>query len=171
MAQAVRFLIDGKAHTLIDLNPTPTVLEPSFPDLAGAAPGRLASETESGGAAAHTGSDDLVMIMTHDHALDCRLTHAALGSQAGFVGLIGSAIKRARFVRRLRDDGVDEAGLGRLCCPVGLPGVEGKEPEVIAVAVAAQLLTLRGARSAGQTAARESPPPARPCIAPHAARR
>jgi xanthine dehydrogenase accessory factor len=27
-------------------------------------------------------------------------------------------------------------------CPIGVPGIEGKEPEVIAVAVAAQLLQL-----------------------------
>jgi xanthine dehydrogenase accessory factor len=81
-----------------------------------------------------------VLIMTHDHALDYRLTAAALEGTAPFVGLIGSLTKRARFVRRLRDDGFDDAALDRLVCPIGVSGVTGKEPEVIAVAVAAQLL-------------------------------
>jgi xanthine dehydrogenase accessory factor len=80
-----------------------------------------------------------VIILTHDHALDYRLTAAALRSQAAFVGLIGSATKRARFLSRLAQEGVDAT---RLTCPIGLPGIEGKEPEVIAIATLAQLLAL-----------------------------
>lgn len=81
-----------------------------------------------------------VVIMTHDHGLDYRLVAAALGSRARFVGLIGSKTKRARFLSRLAAEGVDSA---RLTCPIGLPGISGREPEVIAIAVLAQLLTLR----------------------------
>jgi xanthine dehydrogenase accessory factor len=81
-----------------------------------------------------------VVIMTHDHGLDYRLTAAALGSCARFVGLIGSKTKRARFLSRLAADGVDAA---RLTCPIGLPGIEGRQPEVIAIATLAQLLMLR----------------------------
>lgn len=81
-----------------------------------------------------------ILVLTHDHGLDYALTAAALQSSASFVGLIGSATKRARFVSRLMRDGVDAA---RLTCPIGLPGIAGKEPEVIAAATAAQLLTLR----------------------------
>ena len=55
-------------------------------------------------------------------------------------GLIGSRTKRARFLSRLEKDGVDHS---RLTCPIGLPGVHGKEPEVIAIATLAQLLMLR----------------------------
>ncbi|MFT4247034.1 MAG: xanthine dehydrogenase accessory protein XdhC, partial [Pseudomonas sp.] len=89
--------------------------------------------------------DALALILTHDHGLDYRLTRAALGRPLGFVGLIGSASKRARFLGQLRRDGLDEDTLARLICPIGLPGIEGKEPAVIAIAVAAQLLTLRAA--------------------------
>ncbi len=85
----------------------------------------------------------LVLILTHDHALDYELTKASLASPARFVGLIGSATKRARFMSRLGKDGFDEADLERIHCPVGLPGITGKAPEVIAVAVAAQLLLTR----------------------------
>ena len=83
-----------------------------------------------------------VVILTHDHGLDYRLTAAALSSPAPYVGLIGSRTKRARFLSRLEKDGIDPA---RLTCPIGLPGPKGKEPEVIAIATLAQLLTLREA--------------------------
>ena len=80
-----------------------------------------------------------VLIFTHDHGLDYRLTAAALRSQAGFVGLIGSATKRARFLSRLRKEDVDAE---RLTCPIGISGITGKQPDAIAIAVIAQLLTL-----------------------------
>jgi xanthine dehydrogenase accessory factor len=85
----------------------------------------------------------MVLIMTHDHALDYRLASAALRGPARFVGLIGSRTKRARFLGRLGRDGLSDAALGRLVCPIGLPGIAGKEPAVIAAAVAAQLLMRR----------------------------
>ncbi len=84
-----------------------------------------------------------VVIMTHDHALDFHLTEAALrGSSFAFLGLIGSATKRARFLSRLERAGVSEAARARLTCPIGVEGVAGKEPDVIAIAVLAQLLQL-----------------------------
>jgi xanthine dehydrogenase accessory factor len=57
-----------------------------------------------------------------------------------YIGLIGSATKWATFKRRLAERGFSEAELEQVTCPIGVPGIEGKEPEVIAVAVAAQLL-------------------------------
>jgi xanthine dehydrogenase accessory factor len=57
-----------------------------------------------------------------------------------YIGLIGSATKWATFKRRLAERGFSEAELQQVTCPIGVPGIEGKEPEVIAVAVAAQLL-------------------------------
>lgn len=80
-----------------------------------------------------------VLIMTHDHGLDYRLVKIALSLvDQPFVGVIGSDTKRARFASRLRGDGLDPI---RLICPIGLPGLTGKHPGEIAVAVAAQLLT------------------------------
>jgi len=96
-----------------------------------------------------------ILIMTHDHGLDYRLTVAALTSPARFVGLIGSRTKRARFLSRLQKDGVDAA---RLTCPVGVAGITGKEPAVIAVSVAAQLLQLQSempSAASGQCADRQ----------------
>lgn len=85
-----------------------------------------------------------LLIMTHDHGLDYRLTATALRSPARFIGLIGSATKRARFLGRLERDGFDAAARARLTCPIGVEGVTGKAPAVIAIAVAAQLMQLHG---------------------------
>jgi xanthine dehydrogenase accessory factor len=88
--------------------------------------------------------DAAILILTHDHGLDYRLTLAALSRPpCAFVGLIGSATKGARFHARLARDGLDAQARGRLTSPIGVPGVMGKEPDVIAIAVLAQLLQLR----------------------------
>lgn len=87
-----------------------------------------------------------VLVMTHDHALDYAIVTAALARpELPFVGLIGSATKRARFVARLARDGLPAAAIRRLVCPIGIPGAGGKAPAEIAVAVAAQLLQIRDA--------------------------
>jgi len=81
------------------------------------------------------------LVLTHSHALDQAITEAILQrGDFGFLGLIGSASKRARFLRRFEQRGIAAAALARLTCPIGLPGISGKQPEVIAIAVVAQLL-------------------------------
>jgi xanthine dehydrogenase accessory factor len=100
----------------------------------------LADEAGMVAGAAEAPEGAAVVIMTHDHDLDYRLTAAALGGRARFVGLIGSKTKRGRFLSRLKAEGVDTE---RLTCPIGLPGIAGREPETIAIAVLAQLLMLR----------------------------
>lgn len=81
------------------------------------------------------------LVLTHSHALDLAITQAILArGDFGFFGLIGSQTKRARFEARLRERGFDARQLARMVCPIGLPGIAGKEPEIIAVAAVAQLL-------------------------------
>ena len=85
-----------------------------------------------------------VLVMTHDHALDLAIVDAALRRvDLPFVGLIGSATKRARFERRLRAGGIAASRVAALVCPIGSPAIDGKEPAVIAASVAAQLLEAR----------------------------
>ena len=84
-----------------------------------------------------------VLVMTHDHAEDFALCDAALRcTHLGTVGLIGSAAKWTRFRTGLRVEGHDEATVDRIRCPIGLPGLPGKEPQAVAVSVAAELLQL-----------------------------
>jgi xanthine dehydrogenase accessory factor len=61
----------------------------------------------------------------------------------GYLGLIGSKTKRRRFEKQLRNRGISEHQLARLTCPIGVPGITGKRPADIAIAVAAQVLGLR----------------------------
>jgi xanthine dehydrogenase accessory factor len=90
-----------------------------------------------------------VVVVTHSHALDLDIVDAALRRGAHrYLGLIGSRTKRATFLKRLEARGRTPEQLARITCPIGLPGIAGKEPAVIAVAVAAELLTLESARRA-----------------------
>lgn len=102
-------------------------------------------------------AEALVVVMTHSHALDLDICAAALARHSfPYVGLIGSATKRARFVSQLAAAGLAQAAIDRLRCPIGVPGIRGKEPPVIAAAVAAELLTMRTQRMADLTGAQES---------------
>lgn len=102
----------------------------------------------------HLAVDDLapgsrVLIMSFSHAEDLDVVIACLKrlrerADLPFVGLIGSKTKWATFRHRLEARGFSEAEIARITCPIGVPGIVGKEPEVIAVAVAAQLLQVLG---------------------------
>jgi xanthine dehydrogenase accessory factor len=86
----------------------------------------------------------LVLVMTHSHALDLAIVAAALpDARFPYVGLIGSATKRAVFERRLAEFGVTAEAIARLVCPIGVAGIAGKAPAVIAASVAAELLQVR----------------------------
>ena len=107
---------------------------------------RVADGAEAEVAAAPPGA--FFLVLTHDHALDFRIVEAALRrGDAGFVGGIGSKSKRERFRHRLAQRGMDGERVARMQCPVGLPGITGKQPEVIALAVVAQLLQEAAARA------------------------
>jgi xanthine dehydrogenase accessory factor len=85
------------------------------------------------------------LVMTHSHALDLRLANAILsrpGAGKDWFGLIGSSTKRRQFEHRLRERGIANDRIEAMVCPIGLPGIAGKAPAVIAASVAAQLLTV-----------------------------
>jgi xanthine dehydrogenase accessory factor len=84
------------------------------------------------------------LVMTHSHALDFAICERILGRHdIAYCGLIGSLAKRRRFEKRFRAQGMGEAALARLTCPIGLPGIHGKKPAEIALATAAELLHVR----------------------------
>jgi xanthine dehydrogenase accessory factor len=90
-----------------------------------------------------------VVIMSFSHAEDLDVLAACLLRQREkadlpYIGLIGSQTKWATFRHRLEARGFTAAELAHVTCPIGVPGIGGKEPEVIAVAVAAQLLQTLG---------------------------
>ena len=93
-----------------------------------------------------SGSHVLVMSFSHAEDLDtvaqCLLRQRAQGD-LGYIGLIGSKTKWATFRHRLTERGFSTTELDLVQCPIGISGIPGKEPEVIAVGVAARLLQLR----------------------------
>ncbi|HUE44820.1 MAG TPA: xanthine dehydrogenase accessory protein XdhC [Aestuariivirgaceae bacterium] len=92
-------------------------------------------------ALARAASETFVLVMTHSHALDLALVHAALEAERfAYVGLIGSTTKRARFRKRLGDLGLSAESISHLSCPIGLAGIASKAPAAIAASVAADLL-------------------------------
>ncbi len=89
-----------------------------------------------------------VAIMSFSHAEDLDIVAACLRrlrarDDLPYIGLIGSRTKWATFRHRLGARGFTEAEMDRVTCPIGVPGIRGKEPAVIAVGVAAQLLMQR----------------------------
>lgn len=91
------------------------------------------------------------LVMTHSHPLDFEICDAVLRrGDFAYCGLIGSVSKRRRFERDMRKQGLPDAQLERLTCPIGVTGIASKKPADIAIAVAAELLRVRDtAESAG----------------------
>jgi xanthine dehydrogenase accessory factor len=124
---------DGRAEMF------PTALPPNVEAEISAAPRHDVASASPG---------TIFLVMTHSHALDFEICdHVLQRGDFAFLGLIGSASKRASFARRLRARGHTAAALERLTCPIGLPQIRGKQPGVIAVAVAGQLLALPRAQA------------------------
>ncbi len=80
------------------------------------------------------------LVMTHDHQLDQALTAAILKrDDFAWFGLIGSITKRKKFEHRLKARGYTGADLARITCPIGIDGINSKQPAAIALSVSAQL--------------------------------
>lgn len=104
------------------------------------------------------------VILSHSHALDYRLTEAALlRGDAAYVGMIGSATKRARFAASFRRLHPASDALTRLTCPIGGDDVDDKRPEVIAALTAAELVRslLAKQQASGQSVAQGRQGPGR----------
>jgi xanthine dehydrogenase accessory factor len=106
----------------------------------------LSDEPQYEVASAQAGA--IFLVMSHNHQLDEDICRAVLEREDfGFLGLIGSASKKARFLHRLRERGISESLLRRMVCPIGIDAIKGKKPREIAISVAAQLLSLAGEES------------------------
>ena len=83
------------------------------------------------------------LVMTHSHALDLDICERILRrGDFRYHGLIGSVSKRRQFEKRLLRRGIEPHALPRMVCPIGIEGICGKHPGVIAIAVAAEILRL-----------------------------
>jgi xanthine dehydrogenase accessory factor len=80
-----------------------------------------------------------ICMLTHDLKFDVPALKRALGTNAGYIGAIGSEKTRAERETRLRDEGVGDADLARLHAPIGIQ-IGARTPEEVAVTIAAQLI-------------------------------
>jgi xanthine dehydrogenase accessory factor len=97
---------------------------------------------------------DAVCVLTHDAKFDVPAVVAALATDVGYIGAMGSRRTHADRVARLRDAGVDDAGLARIHAPIGLD-LGARTPEETAVSICAEIIAQRtgrdGARSLRHT--------------------
>ena len=84
---------------------------------------------------------DFALIATHSHELDYRLAEVVLGAGVvRFCGMVGSRRKVAEALEHLAAVGMTPDQIGRLSAPLGVPGLHGRAPEVIALSAAAQVM-------------------------------
>lgn len=88
------------------------------------------------------GKNSFLVIMTRGHAHDKTVLGQALDTGAGYIGMIGSTRKRAAVYDALREEGVSDADLARVHCPIGLP-IKAETPAEIAVSIVAEMIQKR----------------------------
>jgi xanthine dehydrogenase accessory factor len=93
------------------------------------------------------GPRDAVCVLTHDPKFDVPAIQAALATKVGYLGAMGSRRTHTQRVNRLREAGVDEAGIARVMAPVGID-IGSRTPEETAVAICAEIIALRTGRAA-----------------------
>ena len=93
------------------------------------------------------GPRDAICVLTHDHKFDIPAIVAALETDVGYLGAMGSRRTHADRVERLRLEGVDQAGIDRVMAPIGLD-LGGRTPEETAISICAEIIALRTGRVA-----------------------
>lgn len=93
------------------------------------------------------GPRDAVCVLTHDVKFDVPAIVAALETDVGYLGAMGSRRTHAARVERLREAGVDDAGLARVMAPIGLD-IGSRTPEETAIAICAEIIAVRTGRTA-----------------------
>jgi xanthine dehydrogenase accessory factor len=103
---------------------------------------------------ASLGPRDAVCVLTHDPKFDVPAITSALATRVGYLGAMGSRRTHDQRTARLKEAGVDDAGLARLMAPIGLD-IGGRTPEEVAVSICAEIIALRTGR-AGVPSLRDS---------------
>jgi xanthine dehydrogenase accessory factor len=99
----------------------------------------LAAQADAGAIDART----VICVLTHDPKFDVPLLAVALRlPEVAYVGAMGSRRTHADRIRRLREEGLTEAELGRLASPIGLD-LGARTPEETAVSIAAEIVARR----------------------------
>lgn len=89
---------------------------------------------------------DAVCIFTHDTRFDVPAVRAALATDVGYIGVMGSRRTHDTRRERLVESGVSAAELARLHSPIGLD-LGARTPEEVAVSVLAEIISTRTGRT------------------------
>jgi xanthine dehydrogenase accessory factor len=90
----------------------------------------------------HVDRGAYLLIATRGHNHDLDAVKAALKTDAGYVGLLGSRRKKGLLMNALRDAGFSQEDIARVIIPVGIP-IGSVTPEEIAVSIMAQIIQHR----------------------------
>jgi xanthine dehydrogenase accessory factor len=102
------------------------------------------------------GPRDAICVLTHDHKFDVPAITSALTTRAGYIGAMGSRRTHAERTERLREAGVDDAGLARVMGPIGID-IGARTPEETAVSICAEIIASRTGRDAPSLRHSEGP--------------
>ena len=87
-------------------------------------------------------SDSFIVILTRGHQTDRAILEQALKTDAGYIGMMGSKRKRDTIYSTLLSQGVTQAQLDSVHCPIGL-AIKAETPEEIAISIIAELIAER----------------------------
>ncbi len=89
-------------------------------------------------------SESYCLIMTHSHKIDLSICYSLLKMKDfSYIGLIGSKTKKIRFTKKLQEMGLNKNLINKIECPIGITGIKGKEPDIIAISIIARLLEFK----------------------------
>lgn len=84
-------------------------------------------------------SSSAVVIVTRGHQYDEMCLKSVIGSNAGYIGMIGSRRRVIGVLRRLRAEGIAQEDFDRVHAPIGL-GIGARSPQEIAIAILAEII-------------------------------
>jgi xanthine dehydrogenase accessory factor len=95
------------------------------------------------------GKSTFIVVATRGHNHDLDAVKAALGTNAGYIGLLGSRRKKGLLYRSLAENGFTQTDIDRVVIPVGVE-IGSVTPEEIAVSIMAQIIHRRRAYGASR---------------------
>ena len=107
-------------------------------------------------ASAPVDSRTVICVLTHDPKFDVPALQAALRTDAGYIGAMGSRRTHEDRLRRLKEAGVSESELARLHSPIGLD-LGARTPEETAISIAAEIIQQRWGGSGVPLTASQGP--------------
>ena len=105
---------------------------------------------------ATTGPADAICVLTHDNKFDVPAIIAALATDVGYLGAMGSRRTHAKRVERLQEEGVTDEQLERVMAPIGLD-IGSRTPEETAISVCAEIIANHTCHTAGSLKATDGP--------------